>query len=400
MKSNIFIYVVSSFLLSAQVVAQTKFEKGYFIDREKNRVECLIKNEDWKNNPSSFEFKTNENSVIKTKDLYTVEEFGIYEKSKFISDTVLIDNSRYQLNSISKNRNPEWEEKFIFLKVLVDGKFRLLRYENSSVIRYLFQVDNNDPQQLVYKQYMVEIPEMGQVIKTNDYYKQQLINLSPCASITEQKIKSLAYNQKDLEKFAYLYNSCFGESTKINRKDDSELLLISFVPGIVISKATMTGNTTEFIFDTDIDYRIGIEIELLLPFNNNKTTIFAEPTYFRYKSVKENSNQFYTLTGSIDYSEIYLTLGVRHYFLSNAKSSFFANAILIVPLPFVFNSELMYSGTPISLNQDFAFGAGVGYRCGKFSLEGRINSPRSISDGISTKLISTTITFKYNFIRF
>lgn len=39
------------------IFAQTKFEKGYFITTKGNRVDCLIKNEDWLNIPSKIDYK-------------------------------------------------------------------------------------------------------------------------------------------------------------------------------------------------------------------------------------------------------------------------------------------------------------------------------------------------------
>ena len=40
-----------------QSYSQIIFENGYFIDESNNRIECLIKNIDWKNNPTEFEYK-------------------------------------------------------------------------------------------------------------------------------------------------------------------------------------------------------------------------------------------------------------------------------------------------------------------------------------------------------
>ena len=37
-------------LISIFTYSQTKFQKGYFIKTNGDKVECLIKNEDWKNN--------------------------------------------------------------------------------------------------------------------------------------------------------------------------------------------------------------------------------------------------------------------------------------------------------------------------------------------------------------
>jgi hypothetical protein len=37
--------------------AQITFEKGYFINNSGDRTECFIKNIDWRDNPTKFEYK-------------------------------------------------------------------------------------------------------------------------------------------------------------------------------------------------------------------------------------------------------------------------------------------------------------------------------------------------------
>ena len=37
--------------------SQITFEKGYFISNDGIKTECFIKNLDWRNNPTEFEYK-------------------------------------------------------------------------------------------------------------------------------------------------------------------------------------------------------------------------------------------------------------------------------------------------------------------------------------------------------
>ena len=39
---------------------QIRFEKGYFITNYGKRIDCFIKDIDWKNNPTKFDYKLNE----------------------------------------------------------------------------------------------------------------------------------------------------------------------------------------------------------------------------------------------------------------------------------------------------------------------------------------------------
>lgn len=49
-------------ILSINTFAQD-FEKGFYIENNGKRVDCLIKNIDWLYNPESFEYKLNENDT-------------------------------------------------------------------------------------------------------------------------------------------------------------------------------------------------------------------------------------------------------------------------------------------------------------------------------------------------
>ena len=58
--------------------SQIIFEKGYLINNSNEKIECLIKNNDWKNNPETFEYKLSENSEPAIADVKSAKEFGIY----------------------------------------------------------------------------------------------------------------------------------------------------------------------------------------------------------------------------------------------------------------------------------------------------------------------------------
>ena len=59
MKKKLFFLL--TIILSLNSYSQVSFEKGYHIDNNDQKISCLIKNLDWKNNPTKFEFKLSEN---------------------------------------------------------------------------------------------------------------------------------------------------------------------------------------------------------------------------------------------------------------------------------------------------------------------------------------------------
>ena len=105
-------------ILSMQCYAQVLFETGYYINNNGQKIECEIKNIDWKNNPTEFDFRLSENTEQKKATTETVKEFGIYNYSKYVRSVVNIDRSSKYLSEISTDKNPIFAEEQLFLKVL------------------------------------------------------------------------------------------------------------------------------------------------------------------------------------------------------------------------------------------------------------------------------------------
>ncbi|WP_227740356.1 hypothetical protein [Salegentibacter sp. BLCTC] len=106
-------------ILSLNCFSQITFEKGYYIDETNQRLNCLIRNVDWRNNPNKFEYKLSEEAEIKTASLNSVKEFAIKGVSKYVRSEVEIDRSSKNINKLSTEKNPVFQKETLFLKVLV-----------------------------------------------------------------------------------------------------------------------------------------------------------------------------------------------------------------------------------------------------------------------------------------
>ena len=101
-------------ILSLNCYSQISFEKGYYIDNTNQKINCLIKNIDWKNNPTEFEYKLSKNSESKKTTIKTIKEFGIDNISKYIRRTVSIDRSSEDINKLSNDKNLKLKKKSFF----------------------------------------------------------------------------------------------------------------------------------------------------------------------------------------------------------------------------------------------------------------------------------------------
>lgn len=387
MKKLLLIIFIATFALNS--TAQIVFEKGYFIDNAGQKTECLIKNLDWKNNPTAFEYEAAENSEVKTTNIKQVQEFGVYNFSKYVRATVNIDVSTDNLQKLTYDRQPKFQEKEIFLNVLIEGKANLYEFVDDNATRYLYNLNDTAIEQLVYKRYVDDAS--GNDFKKNSRYKQQLFNNVKCPDFTMQKVDRLEYNRQDLVKYFIQFNECNNE-TAINYKEGQkrDFFNLTIRPGVNNSSLTVDHTNQKYRgadFKNKWNFRIGLEAEFILPFNKDTWAILVEPTYQSYKdesTTRVTNGSIGELTAIVDYKSIELPVSIRYYFFSNEKSKIFLNVGYAIDFSsnstFIYqlNSGLNFDELDINKTRNNLV-IGAGYKFDKkYSIELRYLSPREI----------------------
>ena len=88
MKKIILSFIV---LYYTSFYAQINFEKGYIINNNNIKTECLIKNQDWLDNPAEIEIKPLDNDITRIENVNTIKEFKIDNSPKYISVSAMMD---------------------------------------------------------------------------------------------------------------------------------------------------------------------------------------------------------------------------------------------------------------------------------------------------------------------
>lgn len=382
-------------ILTINGYSQIIFEKGYYINNSDQKTECLIKNIDWKNNPTQFEYKLTENSSTEKANIATIKEFGIYNVSKYIRSNVKIDRSEENINDLSYDKNPIFKEEQLFLKVLIEGKANLYFYEDGNLVRFFYNVSNAPIKQLIYKSYHASNFKIGK----NNRFRQQLWIDLKCPHFTMNKFENIDYRKKDLTSFFIKYNECnnhefvnFAQKQQKEKKDVFNLSIRAGLNHSSLSIQNTISNSQNVDFDHEFEFRFGIEAELILPFNKNKWALLIEPTYQYYKSedyIQINSFNWGKLTASANYQSIEIPIGIRHYFHLNDNSKIFAN-ISYTP-GITINSSIDFSRPNSSKPQNtleiktgpnIDLGAGYKFK-NKYSLELRYHTDRDILNDYS-----------------
>lgn len=366
-KKQLVITLIS--VLTFNTYSQIKFEKGYFIDNNSVKTECLIKNIDWGNNPTKFDYKLNESSPISEENINTVKEFAVKDL-KFTRFLVNIDRSSEQTSKLSDVRTPIFKKETLFLKSLVEGIANLYFYHDVSLNRYFYGFSNAEVTQLIFKSYTTEYYK----IKENNRFKQQLLKDLTCSSISKKEIKKIKYKKKDLIEYFIRYNNC-NNSTSINyvEKNENDLFNLNIRLGINSTSLSIRNDVSSFRntdFNNELNFRFGIESEFILPFNKNKWAALIEPTFQYYKSEIKIENQ---TDAVVDYKSIEFQIGIRHYFFLNDTSKVFANGLFVYDLPL--DSTVRNLDIESAIN--FALGIGYNYK-GKYSLELRYLTSREV----------------------
>ena len=388
MKKAILLFLTLTYFTN---YAQTKFEKGYFINNSNEPVECFIKNLDLLYNPNRFSYKLDLNSeeiILSIKDAKVFEIYGVV---KYERNIVNIDRSSEIGDEISVNRKAIFNEEQLFLKVLVEGKATLYKYAEPNLLRYFFKKDNSKTEQLVYKSYT---DGFSSNIKKNERYKQQLLNNLTCEILSARRFNNLSYRKNSLTSIFIDYNKCTGIDYKSYtlKKNKKLQFNLSLKSGIRVSNFYIEVGNSRGVgvldFERKMTPRFGIEAEFILPFNNNKWAIVVEPNYVYYNANFNDSKVSDRITdtdnsANIDYAAIDLPIGLRYYMFLNKNSKFFIN-YFVVP-NFTIESKIRSTGDypNILLNyngkSDFNRAYGIGYNYKeKMSVEIRLSGSRDL----------------------
>lgn len=379
------ILLFALFLITCfQIQAQIKFEEGYIIKNGNEPMKCWIKNLDWRNNPKEIEYKREENGTIETGNFNNIKEFGFTnQKVKFISAWIKLDRSSEKIGSLTKNPDPVFHEEGQFLRVLVEGAASLYLFEDENAYKFFYSYDSSEIEPLIFKSYITE----GVEVRTNEEYKNQLLKTLKCESITRDLLRKINYRIHDLTDVIVKYNTCKNPSAPNTFKQEivrKQALHLALRAGLNSTSSTFDSQGKNFgepyvDFGNKMSFRIGAELEYILPLYGNKWSIILEPSYQSYKSEKVQDGE----THSIDYKSFDMPVGVRYYMHLNDNSALFLNGVFSYNIDL--GSKLVYTvykkPTEITVDPVYNFAIGAGYRFqNRYSFELRYNLNRDLTN--------------------
>jgi len=369
-KMKRFLCFLTVLVTAAAAFGQIKFVPAYFINNDGQRTECEIKDVDWANNPTSFEYRSGQ-SPPEQLMIFDVKEFGITNGSVFRRFTVNIDRTSDDPNNLTISRNPEFKSETLFLRLLVTGKGVLYEYVDRGLKRYFYQVDQGEMQQLVYLRYLGTATdrtgdyETG-YIESNNLYKQQLFNELKCGDIKQSDFANLKYDRANLMKIFKRYNKCQGVSSEsVEAEHQSGTTHLTLRAGTAYNGFTLTNasNSTTTSLDKALAFRVGLEIEIVMPFNKGLWSVVVEPDFQSYSSKNTSGST------QLDYKSIDLGVALRRYLILSDQRAFYVNLGFVYGLPLGGSEGLKIGNTPLKISSGVNVSAGIGYRINSISAE-------------------------------
>ncbi|NEV93479.1 hypothetical protein G3567_04850 [Psychroflexus sp. YR1-1] len=341
-----FFFFLCSFMSIAQ--SQSAYVSGYFITEDNSKVECLIYNRDWGQNPEEITYKMDEDSKTQTATLEDITEFKLdntehyYKRFKLNSDLVSYEDSK----------TIKQKGEAVFIKVLIDSETKLYSYKKSGE-RFFFFGDEKP----VLLRYDKTINDKGKAIKSRAFQKQLYDELN-CVKFKISRYSKLEYTAKDLISLFKDYYRCNDynfETTYTRRtrfKYDFKLISgLNFLSDVSTSyeftynydkpappssgnvSIPVSGESSERIhYKTKLNYIVGFENELFLPIQRNKWSLFFAPNYQHYSGETSSyrlDEDFLTSRTlpefEFEFSSLELPLGIRYYSRWNENFKLFGH---------------------------------------------------------------------------
>lgn len=400
-------YLILLLLISvSNSFSQVNFLKGYFIDNNNVKTECLIKNLDWQNNPVSFEYKLSESADTNTQDILKTMEFVITDLCRYKRFNVKIDKTASDFSKLTASGTPNYVDDTVFLKYIVQGEVSLLVYtENSSMPCYFIEYGNQKIDQLFFKKYLID--ETTAI--SNNYFRIQLMALLKNDKVSGEEIQKANYNLEDLTKLFLKFNNQ-SKTVNFTKKDKRDIFNLYAKLGVSHSKFNLSNSelNSSSNFDPVNSLRYGLEFEYILPISNNKWSVYIEPTYNAFKTSQDfkyinTPTVVKTINVTLDYKSIQIPIGFKYYMFLNQKSKLFFNLSFAYDLnsSSTIKSYDEYYPVDLDVETSIFFSGGFGYNYNNiFSIEAKYDR-RNLSSYVywSTDLNNLSIVLGYNIFR-
>jgi len=374
--------------------AQNKFLKGYFVDNNEKKTECLVKVIDKKGFSKNIQYKLSENSSLQTAYIDNIKEYGFDNYSKYVRFTVKTE-FLFGKDIKSSKKDIEWCQDIVFLKELVKGKASLWKSELPTKDLFFYSMDNGQPQLLIHKIYFID-----NITSENNTFREQIYNNLRNENTKYEIPQLLNYNESSFVKYFSVYNknTDFVVNSDIP-KPKREILNFKISGSISYNKFSITNPSyypPVLYFDDKINWMAGAEVEYFLPFYWNKWSLLLAPSYEStyYNRIVNNDIK------KIDIKDITFPIGLRYTQQISNSARFYINVLYnpTINLHFSNSFYFMEYTSPIYTNELSNLIVGVGFGIKNLGLEIKYHTSRTLFSSTICDNPKVSLTFSYKLL--
>lgn len=285
--------------LTTLLQAQSNFISGTIIKSDGTTLSGLINFQEWEVSPSKIEFKSSKGA---DKQIFTPKEitsFDITGIEKYISAKVDLNVAPIELEKLTTDREPIFENTTIFLRMLVESRANLFYHiDEIGKEHFFFKVDNAPIEELIFTMYHEGLYEKE--IGAYHRFRRQLIeDLADCPSL-RTLIDMANYDRASLQPIIESYNVCVNEEIAFTEREDKSVIKAGLVAGIGVTRLNFQGVSVRDLGETQFTpqatYYAGVYLSVLASRGLNRFSIENELMYHnvggegRFENIESDDN--------------------------------------------------------------------------------------------------------------
>jgi Outer membrane protein beta-barrel domain len=386
------------FLERSSITAQGEYKKGYVILKNGQKQVGKILYSGSEESPESVTFKSKENviSVFKPEE---VIEFKVEEKINaiFRGFEVYVNIASDKLDRLESTSSSSSVKKKVFLQLVNEGTANLYIYYDFKYHYYL-QEGSENPQELIYKRFMVDNTKFG----VNDSFITQLKTLvQKNPSIDTIGYSKMSYMLHYIGKAVETYN---GKSNK-NYFDPNFLKRFYVKFELKAGVASLNGEIDPFRFPIYTlvgtnNFIGGIAINVSTPYLKRNLSFIQETMFSKYNVNATTTAGFDRNISTVSTNLLKLNFMIRYNIVSGPNFKLYINpgfySALILSRKEDGTSDFRYAAYNSIEPQSVVLGTfiGLGAYWKNYSVEGRYEK----GDKIGVSNLTTPRFTSYNLI--
>ena len=282
-------------LISSTVFSQKKFINGFIINQSGDTIHGFINYLNWSKNPDIINFRYTIDGEIKKFTPLDIKAFGVLNEI-YKSAIVKVDNS--SIKTISETPVFEFRTDTIFLQTLIQDTKSLFLYKDKNDQENFYIFSNNSFELLEFKNY-IKKDAMGHMflIANKRYVGQLKYYLNDCPEI-DTKLKNIEYTQQKIQALFIHYYSQKKEKIIFKRTNEKLKTEIGIIAGANMIDLKFVTSSPAFDplpkakFANTISPTAGLFINIVIPRNEGRWSIYNELVYSKYKTSAVYNNYY------------------------------------------------------------------------------------------------------------